>query len=239
MSGETAPHTGTACLRYYKAVPVPYVAAWSAERETDVVGDGFVLRIDAVTGQPQLRYRDEHPADRDSHGILWHRVAWAPGVGRPAYADIHTTRQRRAITHALCQICAGSGEVWLTPSLLWDAHLAEHGPGAPYQTSDPPVCRSCYELAVRYCPELARGHLLLKPDNWAIAGVRGQVADPVRGGFSHPRTLALPTATRTPNRTALGLLLAKGLVVTLYRPKTHADPDTVTGLGPRIEPPLG
>ena len=231
MSGDGA------VPRFYKGIPVPYITAWSGELATDVVGDRFLLRVNTFTRRPQLRYRDEHPADRDSHGILWHRVAWAPGVGRPAYADVHTARQRRAISRALCQVCGNPGQVWLTPALLWDAHLAENGHTAPYRTSDPPVCRSCLELAVRYCPELSRGHVLLEPDGWAITGVRGQVAHPVRGSFSHPRTLTLPTATRTPDHAMLGLLLAKGLVATLYRPRTRPDP--ATGLGTRITPPLG
>jgi hypothetical protein len=217
---------------------VPYIAAWSAERENDVVGDGFVLRVNAFTGQTQLRYRDEHLTDRDSHGVLWHRVAWSPGIGRPAFADVHTVRQRRAMNHALCQICGSNkGDLWLTPALLWDAHLAENGHSAPYQTSDPPVCRSCYGLAVRHCPELGRGHVVLAPGSWAITGVRGQIADPA-GGFGHPRTVDLPTASR-PEQPELRLMLAKGLVASLYRARPVADPDSVSGLGARVQARLG
>jgi hypothetical protein len=46
-----------------------------------------MLRTEVFTGHAQLRYRDEQAADRDRHGILWHRVAWAPGHGTPLFAD--------------------------------------------------------------------------------------------------------------------------------------------------------
>ena len=230
MTGQSAP------IRYYKGVPVPYIAAWSAEKEGNVVPEGFLLRENPFTGQSQLRYRDEHPADRDRHGILWHRVAWAPGEGEPAFAEVHTVRQRRALHRSLCQICGNPGVLWLTPALLWDAHLADNGPRAPYRTSDPPVCRSCYELALRYCPELGRGKVILAPGRWAITAVRGQIADPRRGGFSDPRTIDLP-GMRGADYPALSLVLAKGLVASLYHPRAVADPDAVTGLGVRVDPP--
>jgi hypothetical protein len=88
---------------------------------------------------------------------------------------------------------------------------------------------------VRYCPELARGHVPLAPRAWAITAVRGQIADPVGGGFGHPRVLDLPTATATPDRAALRLMLAKGLVATLYDAVPRTDPDQITGLGVRLD----
>ena len=215
----------------YRGIPVPYIAAWSAERGSDIASGELVLRTEVHTGRAWLRYRDEQALDRDRHGILWHRVAWAPGQGRPLFADVHTTRQRRTMRRALCQVCAGPGEIWLTPALLWDAHLAEHGPRAPYPTNDPPVCRRCAALAARYCPELARGHLNLAPGSWAISGVRGQVADPVHGGFGPPRVLDLPGTTAAPDHGALRLMLAKGLVATLYHAEPHTEPGRVHGLG--------
>jgi hypothetical protein len=151
------------------------------------------------------------------------------------FADVHTVRQRRVMSRALCQVCAGPGELWMTPALLWDAHLAEHGPRAPYPTSDPPVCRACARIAARYCPELGRGRLYLAPSGWAITAVRGQVADRVGGGFGLPRVLDLPTATATPEHAALRLMLAKGLVATLYSPVPHTDADHVAGLGAGLE----
>lgn len=221
----------------YKGVPVPYIAAWSAELATDIASNDLILRTNPFTGQAQVRYRDEDPIDRDRHGILWHRVANAPGHGKPMFAEIHTHRQRRAMSRALCQICIAPAELWMTPEMLWKEHQAKHGPGAPYPTFDPPVCRNCAEMAARHCPELGRGHLYLAPRAWAITAVRGQVADPVHGGFSQPRTLALPNATRTPDHTALRLILAKGLIATLYGAEPHRAPDAVPGLGYQIAEP--
>lgn len=234
-SGE--PHSGAqrAWPLTYKGVPVPYIAAWSKERETDVASGDLVLRTELLTGRVRLRYRDEQAGDRDRHGVLWHRVAWAPGAGRPLFADVHTVRQRHALSRARCQICAGPGELWMTPALLWDAHLADHAPGTPYPTSDPPLCRACANLAVRFCPELARGHVPLAPRAWAITAVRGQIADSVGGGFGHPRVLDLPTATATPDRDPLHLMLAKGLVATLYDAVPRTDPRQITGLGARLD----
>lgn len=241
MSGtEKQPGTAHTWPLAYKGVPVPYVAAWSAERESDVASGDLVLRTEVFTGAVQLRYRDEQAADRDRHGILWHRVAWAPGQGRALFADVHTTRQRHAMSRARCQVCARPAEIWMTPALLWNEHLAEHGPDAPYPTNDPPVCRSCATLAAAHCPELGRGHLYLAPHTWAITGVRGQIANPAGGGFAHPSVLDLPTATTTPDRTALRLMLAKGLVATLYNPIPRTTPDLVEDLGTRTGtgPPL-
>jgi hypothetical protein len=220
----------------YRAVPVPYVVAWSTEGATDVASDHLVLRAEPFTGRFQVRYRDEQATDRDRHGILWHRVAWAPGSGTPLYAEIHTMRQRRAMSRSLCQVCASPAQIWLTPALLWDEHLSEYGPAAPYPTNDPAVCRPCADTAARYCPELIRGRIYLAPRAWAITGIRGQLADP-GGDFTDPRTLRLPTATSNPDRAALALMVAKGLVATLYGPVPHTQPDAVAGLGERIDPP--
>lgn len=220
----------------HRGVPVPYVAAWSREQATDVASAHLMTRTDLFTGQVHLRYRDERAEDRDRHRILWHRVAWAPRSGQPLFADIHTVRQRQTMTTSRCQICTAPARIWMTPKSLWDEHLATLGPGAPYQTYDPPVCLPCADLARRYCPEIGRGHLFLAPRAWAVTGVRGQVADP-NGGFGQPRILDLPTITTTPDHAALRLMLAKGLIATLYDPVAHTDPDAVNGLGHRLDGP--
>lgn len=220
--------------RTYNGVPVPYIAAWSQERATDVASGDLLLRTEVLTGHVRLRYRDEQAADRDRHGVLWHRVAWAPGEGTPLFADVHTTRQRHTMSHARCQICAAPARIWMTPKLLWDEHLAEHGPGFPYPTFDPPLCIPCADLARRYCPQIRRGHIYLAPRAWAVTGVRGQVADPVGGGFGSPRILNLPAAAQ-PDLPALRLMLAKGLIATLYDPAPHRDPGAVIGLGERLD----
>ena len=95
-----------------------------------------------------------------------------------------------------------------------------------------PICSQ----NLRLLRQTARGRIYLAPRTWAVTGVRGQLADPRGGGFSHPRVLALPTATNAPDLAALGLMLAKGLVATLYDPVPHTDPNAVTGLGARLDP---
>jgi hypothetical protein len=225
-------HLGDGLPWTYRGVPVPYIAAWSREQAADVASEHLMT----FTGHVQLRYRDERPEDRDRHRILWHRVAWSPRRGTPLFAEIHTVRQRQTMNTARCQICTAPARIWMTPRSLWDDHLATHGPGVPYPTYDPPVCSSCADLARRYCPEIGRGHLYLAPKAWAITGVRGQVADP-NGDFGPPRTLDLPSATAVPDRVALRLILAKGLIATLYQPVPHADPHSVSGLGQRLDEP--
>jgi hypothetical protein len=64
--------------------------------------------------------------------------------------------------------------------------------------------------------------------------VRGQAADPVHGGFGHPRTVDLPTACR-PDQPALRLTLAKGQVASLYQAGPAIDPESVTGLGRHVD----
>lgn len=125
----------------------------------------------------------------------------------------------------------------MVAAMLWDEHLSERAPNAPYQIEDPPVCRSCAKIAARYCPEIGRGHYYLAPRAWAITGVRGPVANPTDGGYSLPRVVNLPPATARADRAALRLVLAKGLVATLYDITAHLEPDAVAGLGVRLDEP--
>ena len=63
----------------YKGVPVPYIAAWSAETEDDRHDAALTVRTNRADGAARLVYADETPVDRDRYGVLWHRVAWNPG----------------------------------------------------------------------------------------------------------------------------------------------------------------
>jgi hypothetical protein len=63
MSGtEKQPSTPHAWPLTYKGVPVPYIAAWSQERASDIASGDLVLRTEVLTGQTRLRYRDEQAA---------------------------------------------------------------------------------------------------------------------------------------------------------------------------------
>jgi hypothetical protein len=197
----------------HKGTPVPYIAAWSAEQATDIARGVLMVRANPFTGRQQLRYRDEHPLDRDRHGIVWHRVAWAPGQGRPLFAEIHTLRQRRAMSRVLCQVCAGPGEVWMTPALLWNDHLAEHGSAVPYATNDPPVCRRCALLAATHCPEID-SRTFTKTEAFSTPNLRPRRTLATSGGRSS-RTWCRKPACLVPKQRMFAILIqrqAAGLV---------------------------
>ncbi|AEW92906.1 MULTISPECIES: hypothetical protein [Streptomycetaceae] len=127
---------------------VPYIAPWSGERTAahllvhDARGTGIV-------------YADEHPFDRDSHGVLYKRTLHRPGVGDPLLGDVHGPRQRRAMRKLLCQVCGRAadrdarGWLWL---LRADPRTPEWPEGE--MTTHPPLCRRCARISVRQCPHL-------------------------------------------------------------------------------------
>jgi hypothetical protein len=79
--------------------------------------------------------------------------------------------------------------------------------------------------------------VFLAPRTWANTAVRGQVADPVTGLFSAPRTITLPGTIPPPDPAILPLTLAKGLVSTLFDVCVHRDLREVPGLGARRDQP--
>ena len=84
-------------------IPVPYAAAWTEE----------AVKVRGLTYRPGgggLCYRDETPADRDRHGVLWTRVNSAPGEGKPDYRAMHAHRQQHCMLNLLCQICGGPAD---------------------------------------------------------------------------------------------------------------------------------
>lgn len=223
--------------RTYKGLTVPYITAWSAELDASPAAEPLILRTGLDGGRACLRYADESPADRDRYGLLWHRVTWAPGQGRPLFAEVHTARHRHAMLHARCQVCAQPAEVWMTSLLLWRLHLADYRPSDPYQTFDPPVCRACAQHAAAQCPHMAQhGCVFLTPRAWANTAVRGQLADPATGTFSALRTVPLPGAIPAPDPAHLRLVLAKGLLSTLFEPTATRDLHAAH-LGERLDPP--
>jgi hypothetical protein len=215
----------------HRGMTVPYVVQWSSETVTLTGNRDLVLREHVVTGQQHIAYRDEQPSDRE-FGALWGRMPETPGLGEPLFASLNIARQRRAIAEARCSVCGGAGQVWMAPAVIWEEFLAEHGPGADYETSDPPLCRACVPVAAAQCPNLSRrGFVFLAPRKWAVSGVRGYVADPHTGAYAED-DVALPGAVGyDPAR--LRLTLAKGLLATLRGITVHTDPDGVHGLGRR------
>ena len=125
----------------------------------------------------------------------------------------------------------------MTSLLLWRGHLADYRARDPYQTFDPPLCRPCARQAAAQCPHLSQhGCVFLTPRAWANTAVRGQLADPGTGAFSALRTVPLPGAIPAPDPAQLRLVLAKGLLTTLFDPTVTRDPDAAH-LGERLDTP--
>jgi hypothetical protein len=158
---------------------VPYVTAWSAEEEPPV-------DVVEVPGHG-IGYADESVSDRDSRGVLWVRMPFQQGQGRPVFGLVHPLRQRRAMRRLLCQVCAGpadrteDGMLWLVQD------FREDWPGWPERmaVTEPPVCLPCAALSLRVCPALRRGAAAFRARLFPIIGVRG----PLYAGGRVPRLL--------------------------------------------------
>ncbi|WP_333768380.1 hypothetical protein [Streptomyces sp. IBSBF 2435] len=165
-------------------LPVPYAAVWSGERR----GSGGAL----VVRPRGLAYRDETPADRDRHGVLWARVTEEPGAGRPDFGAMHPVRQRAAMLGLRCQVCGGpagrTSRGWLF--VLPDEPAAREPEGA--LTTKPPLCSPCADLALRHCPHL-RTPLATRSRKPRVWGVFGELFAPGTEGpahfpYAHPAT---------------------------------------------------
>jgi hypothetical protein len=155
----------------FRGIVVPYTTRWSAERTLPVTV------INRRRG-PGIAFADEILADRDRHGVLWQRVPSLPGRGRPEFGNVHPGRQQRAMLHLLCQVCAGPadqnelGTLWLLPDY---PGYHDDWPGWPdlMATPEPPVCQPCARTAIRLCPALRKGYVVLRVARPVISGVRG------------------------------------------------------------------
>ncbi|SDC63609.1 hypothetical protein [Actinokineospora iranica] len=155
---------------------VPYVATWSGESWADLP------RVVERRGGAGIAYADEIVADRDSGGVLWDRVTGRRGCGKPEFAKIHPLRQRRAMRRLLCQVCGGGAEN-TCHGVLW--LLRDKGETLPEDmlVSEPPICRACAHLAVKVCPALRKGHVLLRAGSFSLYGIDGFR---YRAGRPHP-----------------------------------------------------
>jgi hypothetical protein len=148
-------------------VLAPYITAWSEEGElphrvTEVPGGG-------------IAYVDETVTDRDRRGVLWNRVPFRPGIGRPMFGKVHSVRQRRAMTRLLCQVCAGPAD--RTDDgvlfLLQDHRHDWRGWPEAMAVTEPPVCLPCVQLSARMCPALRKGAVTVRARRYEIVGVHG------------------------------------------------------------------
>ncbi|MET9818365.1 hypothetical protein [Streptomyces sp. NPDC006355] len=150
---------------------------------------------------PGLAYADETPHDRDSFRMLWVRPRLLPKRrrGEPRLKDIHPYRQRRAMDHMLCQICADPPKDPDGPQLFLLADT-----GGPIRegerTASPPVCVPCSAISVQLCRALQGGR-------WVAAWARHAPAWGVFGTVYHPQTLQ-PVPGRYMERVEYGSDLA-------------------------------
>ncbi|MEV4042821.1 hypothetical protein [Streptomyces sp. NPDC049744] len=150
---------------------VPFIAPWS--RETPRVGT--IVRAPRGAG---IAYADELDAADRRNGTLWVRCPVLRGVGKPNLAGVHPLRQRQAMSHMLCQVCAKS--TYDEAFNRWGGrHLflvrADKGQAIREgeTTATPPTCEPCAAESIRACPELRKGYtaaLVERPQPWGVAG---------------------------------------------------------------------
>jgi hypothetical protein len=160
---------------------VPYITRWTDEQSPQVC---------VVERSGGIGYADELPWDRDEIGVLWTRVRWRPGRGRPQFGQVHATRQRRAMTRLLCQVC-GQPADRDADGLLWLVGEDPGDPGSwpvPLLTAHPPVCAECAVQAVQACPHLRARYAALRVREFEVAGVRGALYQP---GWSGPAVVGV------------------------------------------------
>jgi hypothetical protein len=109
----------------WRGVPVPYIAAWSEEKE---------------------RYVSE---DNNAGGKLAVFRTGRRGGGEPLFGKMDEARQREAVARRRCQVCRAKldGE----PSIALDINYNAVKDGNPV-IQEPPVCRPCARLALTLCP---------------------------------------------------------------------------------------
>ncbi len=148
---------------------VPYVTAWSGERE--------VSRAQLLLDTGGLRYRSEHSEDRDCLGGLWERWTGDYGDGAPLWRAVNSERQRTAMEHLRCQVCAGpasrtSKGVLFLEGGRTSAAAARLEEGTVAQ---PPLCLPCAPVARRQRPHLRRRCIALRAKKYPVWGVLGAV----------------------------------------------------------------
>jgi hypothetical protein len=109
----------------WRGIPVPYIAAWSSEKE---------------------RYISE---DNNADGKLAVFRNGRRGGGEPLFGKMDEARQREAIARRRCQVCRAKldGE----PSYALDINYNEVKDSVPV-IQEPPVCKPCARLALTICP---------------------------------------------------------------------------------------
>lgn len=188
--------TPTPAPLYHRGLWVPWVTKWSGE--TLMLTFVSMMRADGTIG---LAYADRTPYDvRD--GMLWQRDAIAPGSGVPLWSQVHTGRQRLAMTTRRCQVCGtpidapGEPVPWLLPA---DEHARIDRNGTLELTGTAPTCRNCWLTARSLCPHLRhRGAVECLVTATSPWGVYGQIFWPGRKEPTPPQLVPLAHARKVP-----------------------------------------
>jgi hypothetical protein len=189
MTSAAQGTTSAQSVQVQNSRPIPYVTSWT--------GESSASKKQLRLGPRGLYYADEVPGDRDAQGVLWARTAGAPGEGRPKFKQVHSLRQREAMLHLRCQVCAGPASRTRAGVLFLDTQpAADAAEVEDTLIAQPPLCLPCAALALRYCPSLGRGHVALRARKPSLYGVFGAAYLPTRKGLvaePEPMTLAYGT----------------------------------------------
>lgn len=156
----------------YKGLPVPDIAAWSAET---LPQPGLVISKDGVAFKGSVSPTG-YTLGRDAAGVLWQRWGLRRGKGAALLGRVHGPRQRRAMRKQLCQVCKGTSDETKQGRLylLEDYRGVENWPEREV-TTHPPVCRRCVPLAVPLCPHLRGRVAAVRARRVSVDGVHGMV----------------------------------------------------------------
>lgn len=152
---------------------VPYVVSWSSE----LVDFETQLDVKWASDGPKLGYRYERPSDRVGRDeVLWGRMAYVPGVGRPEFDSMHPGRQYVAMYSMKCQICghpaSRNEDGWLF--LDWRKHYDPPTWPERSLTGMPPLCEAHARLSIAECPHLRKTEFVVlrvrTPRLWGYSG---------------------------------------------------------------------
>ncbi|MFE5591199.1 hypothetical protein [Streptomyces sp. NPDC056549] len=188
---------------------VPYIARWTREEDISPAVGG----VDGV-----LRYTEPiADAACRRQGVLWRRIARAPGGGEPIFQALHPVRQRTAMWNQWCQVCAQpvADEAATMGGALYlggtDAESGTQGPMAEGErTENPPLHIACAWESVSYCRHLLKGYTaarVARPHQWGVAGI---LHAPARGGV-----VPVGRMEATYGSVRLGWMLAERAIVQL------------------------
>ncbi|MFD9816084.1 hypothetical protein [Streptomyces sp. NPDC059080] len=156
-----------------KPSTVPYVATWSEE----LAGSEAMLDVKWDSVGPKLGYKDERASDRVGRDdVLWARMTYQPGAGRPRFDSMHPGRQYVAMRWMKCQICGDtvprSKDGWLFVDWRKEYDPPTWPEGSV--TAMPPLCAAHARLSIVECPHLRNTDFLLlhvrSPRIWGYSG---------------------------------------------------------------------